>query len=402
VGATKRARRRTRRELPWIAAGVGALAAGSAHAQSTLDFRYLYYQESNGRTNVLNPWLNLNQDFGLKGGSLSVLLGYDTISGGSPSGGYPTSTTDTTSSASSGPSSSTNVPLVAYHDIRRSGTLSYARKFGANLPSVDVSYSTENDYLARSAGLSDAWTLAHGRGTLHFGASISRDIVTPVTTRVSLPKNGEAFALGWSWIVGERDLLDVSGSLTRLSGDLTDPYKIVPIGASTGSTVTVPEQRPDTRSRRAILFKYGHYFDDANGALKTSFRYYWDDWAIRAYTLDLIYDQHISSDWIVTPQVRLYSQGAASFFAYEFAAPQTYMSSDYRLSAFDSILGGLSVAYRLPHDLTVSLGGTYQSQIGRDRVAPIVTNPELGTPSGLVSAADMTTITWTFGLSWRY
>jgi hypothetical protein len=383
------------------------LAAGSVHAQSSLDFRWLYYQESNGRTKVLNPWLNLNQNFGLKGGALTVLLGYDTISGASPTGGYPTS--DATTSASGAASSSTSIPVADYKDTRKSGSVAYERKFGGHLPSVDISYSTENDYLARSAGLSDAWTLAHGRGTLHFGASISRDIVTPVTTRVDLPKSSEAFALGWTWIVGERDLLDVAASLTNLSGYLTDPYKIVPIGTGTVIASTVPESRPDTRSRRAVLFKYGHYFDQADGALKTSFRYYWDDWAIRAYTLDLFYDQHVGSAWIVSPQLRFYSQGAASFFGYEFAVPQTYMSSDYRLSAFDSILGGLAVSYRLRRDLSLSLGATYQSQVGRDRVVPISTAPlplgpmeEEGSGPGLVSSADMTVITWTAGLSWRY
>lgn len=404
----RRRRRRPRSKLSWIAAGIGALAAGSAHAQSDLDFRYLYYQESNGRTKVLNPWLNLHQDFGLKGGALSLLLGYDTISGASPTGGYPTA--DATTTASGVSSSNTNIPLVAYHDTRKSATLGYARKFGANLPSIDISYSKENDYLARSAGLSDAWTLAHGRGTLHLAASISRDVVTPVTTHVSLDKSSEAFALGWSWIVGERDLLDVSASLTKLSGYLTDPYKIVPI--ATGTVPEVPEQRPDTRSRRAILFKYGHYFEGDDGALKTTFRYYWDDWAIRALTLDLVYDKHVGSNWIVTPQLRLYSQNSASFFAYEFAAPQAFMSSDYRLSAFDSILGGLAVSYRFPRDLTVSLGATYQAQYGRDRVAPRSATPPPvlaplddggggGGPT-LVSSADMTVIAWTVGLSWRY
>jgi hypothetical protein len=306
-------------------------------------------------------------------------------------------------------SSNTSIPLVGYKDTRKSATLSYGRKFGPHLPSVDLSYSKENDYLARSAGLSDAWTLAHGRGTLHFGASLSRDVVTPVTTGVNLDKRSQAFALGFSWIVGERDLLDVSGSLTQLSGYLTDPYKIVPIG-----TGTAPEQRPDARSRRALLFKYGHYFVDADGGLKTTFRYYWDDWAIRAYTLDLVYDQHIASNWIVTPELRFYSQGSASFFAYEFAAPQAYMSSDYRLSAFDNILGGLTLSYRFPRQLTVSVGATYQSQRGRDRVVPrsaapppaLAPSDDDGSPGssspGLVSSADMTTITWTFGLSWRY
>lgn len=382
---------------------MGALASGVAQAQSNLDLRYLYYKESDGRTKVLNPWLQLNQDFGLKGGKLSLLLGYDTISGGSPSGAYPT--TDATTSAS-GVSSS--VPLVAYQDTRKSATASYAHKFGAHLPSVDLSYSKENDYLARSAGLSDSWTLAQGRGTLHLGFSISRDVVTPVTNPVDLDKQSRAFALGFSYILGERDLIDVSGSLTQLSGYLTDPYKIVPVG-----TVTVPEQRPDSRSRRAILFKHGHYFVGANGALKTTVRYYWDDWAIRSYTLDLIYDQHVASRWIVTPELRFYGQGAASFFAYEFSAPQAYMSSDYRLAAFDNVLGGLTLSHRFPHDITASLGGTYQLQRGRERVVPRTTVPPPparledvggegeGGPA-TISSADMTTITFTFGLSWRY
>ena len=395
---------------------MGALAAGSAQAQSNLDFRYLYYQESDGRTKVLNPWISLHQDFGLKGGALSVLLGYDTISGASPTGGYPTA--DATTSASGAGSSSTSIPMVAYHDTRRSGTLAYARKFGAHLPSIDISYSKENDYLARGAGLADAWTLAHGRGTLHFGVSISRDVVTPVITptipaKVDHDKSSDALALGFSWILGERDLIDVSASLTKLKGYLTDPYKIVPVDTPPS---TPAEQRPDARSRRAVLFKHGHYFDGANGALKTTFRYYWDDWAIRAYTLDLVYDQHAGSNWIVSPELRFYSQGAASFFAYEFARPQTFMSSDYRLSAFDSILGGLALSYRFPHDLTLSLGATYQSQRGRNHVTPRTATPSqlraplddeeegggTGGGSTTVSAADMTVLTGTFGLSWRY
>jgi hypothetical protein len=408
VGATSRRRHRPRRKLPWIAAGLSALAAGRADAQSNLDFRYLYYQESNGRTKVLNPWINLHQDFGLKGGALSVLLGYDTISGASPTGGFPTS--DATTSASG--TTSTSIPLVAYNDTRKSATLGYAHKFGAHLPSVDLTYSKENDYVARSAGLSDAWTLAHGRGTLHFGASLSRDVVTPVTTLVSQDKSSDAFALGWSWIASARDLLDVSASITKLSGYLTDPYKIVPI--TTGTVPEVPEQRPDVRSRRAILLKHAHYFENANGALKTTFRYYWDDWAIRAYTLDLLYDKHVGPNWIVSPQLRLYTQSAASFFAYEFAAPQAFMSSDYRLSAFDSVLGGLALSYRFPHDVTASLSGTYQVQRGRDRVVPRTSAPppplaslaplddDEGGGSSPVSSADMTTMTLTVGLSWRY
>lgn len=386
------------RTLPWVAAGLGALAARDACAQSNLDFRYLYYKESGGRTEVQNPTVLLNQDFGEGGGLLSLLLGYDTISGASPTGGYPTA--DTTSSAS-GSTTSGSVPLVAYHDHRRSGTLSYARRFGANLPSVDLSYSKENDYLARSAGFSDAWTLAHGRGTLHLAASASRDVVSPVTNHLALDKSENGLAAGWTWIVGERDLFDVSGSLMRLTGYLDDPYKIVPVGAT-----TLPDHRPDARTRKALLAKYGHYYT-VRGALRTVYRYYWDDWGIRAHTVDLQYDQRYGSRWIVSPRLRLYTQTAASFYGSSFAAPQPFMSADYRLSPFDSVLGGLTVAYEIRPGMTVSIGTTSQSQRGRDRVTPISTTPPGEFPAedggvGTVSAADVTTTTWTVGLSWRY
>lgn len=408
MAATRRRRQQALRKLqrrarlPLVLAGLGGLASGGVRAQSSLEFRYLFYQESNDRTAVSNPWVFLNQDFGTKGGQLSLLLGYDTISGASPTGAYPT--VDTTTSASG--TSSSSIPVAQYHDTRKSATASYARKFGAHLPSVDLSYSKENDYLARGAGLSDAWTVAKGRGTLHAGIAFSRDVVTPVTTGVDHPKSSDSFALGWSWIVGERDLFDVSASLAQLSGYLDDPYKVVPVG-----TTTVPEHRPDARARYAALFKYGHFFVDANGALKISYRYYWDDWSIGAHTAELLYDQRFGAKWTVSPLVRLYTQSHASFFGYQFAAPETYMSADYRLSAFDSVLGGLTIAYAIRPDLVLSVGATYQDQRGRDRVVPLSTVPPPAAfddgegedgGTGTASAADLTVLTGTLGLTWRY
>jgi hypothetical protein len=187
-----------------------------------------------------------------------------------------------------------------------------------------------------------------------------------------------------------------------LSGYLDDPYKVVPVG-----TGTAPEHRPDARSRYAVLGKYGHYFVDARGALKLTYRYYTDSWAIDAHTVELLYDQRFGSRWIVSPSVRLYSQSHASFFTNALAAPQTYMSADYRLSAFDSVLGGLAVSYAIRPNLILSVTGTYQDQTGRDRVtlAPSPPEPEDDEETGgavSVSAADLRILTATVGLLWRY
>jgi Protein of unknown function (DUF3570) len=375
-----------------------------ARGQSSVDTRFLFYKESGGRTQVLDPVILLNQDFGEAYGQVGLLLGYDAISGASPTGAYPTS--DVTTSASGHLINGGSIPQASYKDARKSASLSYERKFGAHLPSIDVSYAKENDYVGRGVGLSDSWTMAQGRGTLHFGLSLARDLVEPVTNPVTnpsgqhlqLPKSENGYSLGWSWILGERDLIDVSASLMQLSGYLDDPYKIVPIG-STGAT-TEPEHRPDTRSRRALVIKYGHHYL-WDGAVKVIYRYYNDDWSIQAHTLEVTYDQHLFSDWIVSPQIRLYTQTGASFYTSRLAAPQTFMSADYRLAPLDSVLGGLTITRKIDEALSVSLGATFQSQQGRDRILPISTSPPTpGAPAARpISAADMTVTTFSVGLT---
>jgi hypothetical protein len=383
--------------MPWLAAGLGALAAREGRGQSLIDSRFLFYKESAGRTEVLNPVLFIQQDLGDRWGQLGVTLGYDAISGASPTGAYPTS--DVTTSASGHLIQSGTFPSAQYRDRRKSLSLSWTRRFGAHMPSIDVSYAKENDYVARGFGLSDAWTMAGGLGTLHYGIAISRDIVEPVTNRLHLPKSEIGYSLGWTQVLGERDLLDVSASLMRLSGYLTDPYKVVPIGDVTAGT-TLPEHRPDTRSRRALVVKYAHFYP-WNGALHADYRYYDDSWGIRAHTLDLVYEQRLFTDWIVAPEVRLYTQSRANFSGASFPVPRTDMSADYRLSAFGSILGGVTISYAISPSMSANLGGNIQSQRGRDRVIPVP--KAAGTPPGpSISAADLTVATVTAGFTFRY
>jgi hypothetical protein len=389
--------RRPLHSLSCFAAGLGALAAREAVAQSTLDARFLFYKESNGRNQILNPLIFFKPDLGPGNGELDVQLGYDSLSGASPTGGYPSA--DVTTSASGSTNTNESFPQAMYSDTRKSGSLAYRRKFGAHLPSIDVSYSKENDYEARSIGLSDAWTMAGGRGTLHFGASISRDIVSPVTTGENLAKDTNGFALGWTWVLGERDLLDVSASLMLQSGYLDDPYKVVPVGTINNNT-NVPERRPDSRQRFAFLAKYGHYFL-WDGALKASYRYYRDDWSVQAHTLDVTYDQKLGPRWIVSPRARIYTQSGASFYGSLFASPETFMSADSRLSPFDSLLGGLTVTHQLNEAVSLNLGGTYQVQLGNDRVTPATSSPG-GTGAAKVSSADMDIVTVTVGLGWKF
>ncbi len=402
--ALRRARRRARGDsrrpsFPLLAAGAGALAAHGAQAQSQIDARLLFYKESGGRTEVINPFVNVHNDLGDAWGTLDLLLGYDTISGASPTGGYPS--VDVTTSASGRTTAGGNLPQASYNDQRKSVGLAWGRKFGSQVPSIDVSYSKENDYTARSFGLSDAWTFAGGRGTLHGGLNFASDIVAPVTNSLQLPKKEQGYALGWTWILDERNLFDLSASLMKLSGYLDDPYKIVPVGTP-DNFVEMPDHRPDRRQRRTVVGKYGHYYL-WGGALKATYRYYWDDWSVKAHTLEVVYDHRLNEDWLVSPTVRLYTQTAASFWGNSFVAKREFMSADYRLAAFSSILGGLAVTHKVSDSLDVNLGFTLQSQAGRDSIT-VSKAATKASPAGsaTVSAADLSVTTISAGFTWRY
>jgi hypothetical protein len=388
--------------MHWMVAGIGILSGRVALAQSSVELRYLFYNESDGRTRVLNPTFLLHHEFSEAYGQIDLLLSHDSISGASPTGGYPTLSV-TTSTSASGNSSTTaagKIPMVQYTDERKSEGVTYSRRFGAHLPTVDLSHSVEKDYIAKGYGLSDAWTMFEGRGTLHYGFSLANDVVAPVTSTLRLPKKTHGYSLGWTWVFGEDDLLDVGASRMNQKGDLNEPYLIVPVG-----NTTMAETRPDTRKRDAYFIKQAHYFE-WDGALKTTYRYYKDDWGLKAHTLDFTYDQHLDDGWILTPRVRLYTQNAATFYDSQFAVPQPYMSADYRLSAFRSILLGCAVSTEIMEGLTLSLGGTYQIQQGRDQITPLQTAASGGSPAiyagPSVSAADVNTMTVTLGLKWQY
>ena len=399
VAATRKAVfRRRLAGMPWLLAGLSALASRGAYGQSRVDLLNLLYKESDGRTQVLEQMLLVHQDMGDALGVADITLTHDSISGASPTGAYPK--LDVTTSASGASSASGAFPLARDRNHRNALGLAYGKSVGSHLPTVDISYSKEDDYVARGAGISDAWSLFAGRGTLHYGLSEGDDISEPVTNQLHLAKKSLSYAAGWTWILDGENLFDISASRTHLHGYLDEPYKVVPVGAA-----LVPDHRPDSRTRDALLFKFGHYYP-WQAALKSSYRFYKDDWGIRAHTLDFAYDQRLDGGWSVGAEFRAYTQTAAAFFGNVFSTPQPYLSSDYRLSAFSSALGGLSLAWEIQDGFVVKLGTTYELSRGRDRVTPLASGTapgpgaDYGGPSS--SAADLSKTTLTLGLSWRY
>ena len=136
-----------------------------------------------------------------------------------------------------------------------------------------------------------------------------------------------------SQIINQVSSFQSALSFTEQSGFLSDPYKLRDI-------------RPDDKAQIAWSNSYRRFFVPANAALHINYRYYHDDFGISSHTTDVSRHQNLGRIFQLVPQIRYYSQSAADFFTNvdDFLNPiSEYQSSDYRLSAFGAVSGGVSV-----------------------------------------------------------
>jgi hypothetical protein len=193
---------------------------------------------------------------------------------------------------------------------------------------------------------------------------------------------------GITQILNPGALVQADLSFTRSSGLLANPYKAAlfafndpdePFDNSGLKYIPIKgliEQRPNLRNQWAFNVRLAQHLP-SDGALHASYRFFSDDWGIRAHTLELSLDQPLGHGWMITPDARYYSQTAANFYApfflldeaYPFhpggglaiqsPVPLKYFSSDERLSAFGALSGSLALQKSLGRGLTLDLSYEY-------------------------------------------
>lgn len=211
-------------------------------------------------------------------------------------------------------------------------------------------YSRERDYTSLHGGVETQFTPEDKMYTLSGGVGYSSDKLDPTDggsatypTRISHATKKTITGYGGvSWIIDARTTAQVSVSVTRDSGFLSDPYKEAYVVAISSP---VADSRPDRRLTWAATGKLRHYFPSLGAALRADARYYHGDWSIESHTVDLAWDQTIGESWRVTPGVRWYSQSQAFFYQPYYAdfRGDGFASSDYRLSPYGAISGRVDV-----------------------------------------------------------
>jgi len=202
----------------------------------------------------------------------------------------------------------------------------------------NIGYSEEDDYRASYVGINGERHFNNDLTTLAIGLSYSDDAIFPTDAPlfnrvVSADKSSSSVFVSVSQIIDSVSTMQSALSITEQSGFLNDPYKLRDI-------------RPGDKTQIAWSNSYRHFFLNADAALHLNYRYYHDDFGVSSHTFDMAWHQNLGDIFRLVPTLRYYSQSAADFFTNQdnFLAPLTsFQSSDYRLSAFGAVSGGLGL-----------------------------------------------------------
>ncbi len=353
------------------AAACTLLAAGlpvRAHAQESAPWQFegsaLLYSERE-RASVVEPVARITRLFP-DGQRVTARLGFDAMTGASPSGAAPSGRvqTVTTPSGMLKTTAADQIPLDRFQDVRGSLDLEWVRPLGAIATVTTGGHlSREKDYQSLGASGKLALELDQRLTTITLGGGVNHDGVFPIggtpvgLTDGSLPtsdatqrKDVKSVLAGVSRVLTRRWLVGVSWTRNAEEGYLTEPYKRVSrIDPATGYTVdALTERRPDRRQRTAWLTNSVYHL--SRDVLYLSHRAYRDDWGVRSQTFDVKVRRDLDADRFVQPHARWYRQTSADFFTFGLPDGSTlpaYASADERLGPLRSLTLGATYGFRL-------------------------------------------------------
>lgn len=106
------------------------------------------------------------------------------------------------------------------------------------------------------------------------------------------------------------------------------------------------ERLPSTRFKIPIGLRLNYYINETF-ALRTYYRYYFDDWGIKSHTANIEIPIKIAEKFTIYPSFRYYNQTAADYFApyEENLSTSEFYTSDYDLSKFSANQYGFGLSY---------------------------------------------------------
>lgn len=159
------------------------------------------------------------------------------------------------------------------------------------------------------------------------------------------PRKTYSAAFAYSQIINSRLQIAFLADLVGQNGFLSLPFHRVYF--SNGKDTI--ERLPSSRFKLPLGFRANYFLGD-NIILRSYYRYYADNWGIRANTASLEVAYKVSPFFSLSPFYRYYQQSAARFFdPYETASPTaTFFTSNYEYAKFTSQFFGVGVRLAPP------------------------------------------------------
>jgi hypothetical protein len=149
--------------------------------------------------------------------------------------------------------------------------------------------------------------------------------------------------LGLTQLLSPTTIAHLDYGITLQRGQLSNGWNIVPL--DNGGIAL--EILPSSRVRQAFVGRVAQWLP-WNGAAHAFYRFYVDDWGIRAHTLELELHQRISRLSYLRATYRFHHQTGASFFTTRSAPGFTTATADSDLAPFDAQTLGMMGAVDIP------------------------------------------------------
>ena len=155
---------------------------------------------------------------------------------------------------------------------------------------------------------------------------------------------------GVTQILSPTTIAHVDYGVTIQRGQLSNGWNIVPL--TTGDVAL--EVLPASRVRHALVGRVAQWLP-WDGAAHGSYRFYVDDWGIRAHTMEIELYQRFSRTIYARLNYRFHTQIAPGFFHTSVAPTFELATADSDLASFDAQTVGLKVVGEVPLRFAKSL-----------------------------------------------
>lgn len=257
------------------------------------------------------------------------------------------------SSASSDKIDPATLSSASSSDTRIYPSLSWTRQNEAKRSTIGLSLSLSNEYDYRSFGAGASLSLASrdNNRELTVRGQVYLDrwkVILPIELRTSNhygsePRDSYSASVSLSQIVNPKLQLLFIAEPTYQSGLLATRYQRVYFRNGGHSAEQLPSER-----KKLPLGVRANYFAGDQFIFRSFYRFYMDDWGVKAHTFELEMPVKLTPFFSVSPFYRYYSQSAADYFAPYGAhlTTEPFFTSDYDLSSFHSQFfgAGLRVA----------------------------------------------------------